>query len=88
MRKSATSSRPTTQWAKQILVTNLDKLHAMAAALIKFETIDDGQLKDIMDGKPPQASGGLGRLAADQQAAAGAQAGRPARTDRLARGQH
>src|ERR1700761_9560085 len=46
------------QWAKQILVTNLDKLHAMAEALIKYETIDDGQLKDIMDGKPPQPPAG------------------------------
>jgi len=42
------------QWAKQILVTHLDRLHAMAEALIKYETIDDGQLRDIMDGKPPQ----------------------------------
>ena len=46
------------QWAKQILVTNLDRLHAMAEALIKYETIDDGQLKDIMDGKPPQPPAG------------------------------
>ncbi len=46
------------QWAKQILVTNLEKLHNMAEALIKYETIDDGQLKDIMDGKPPQPPAG------------------------------
>ena len=28
------------QRARQILMTNLDKLHAMAEALIKYETID------------------------------------------------
>ena len=26
----------------------------MAAALIKYETIDSGQIKDIMDGKEPR----------------------------------
>ena len=30
--------------------SNLDKLHAMAEALIKYETIDEEQLKDIMEG--------------------------------------
>src|SRR5579863_9869025 len=39
--------------AKEILDTNLDKLHAMADALIKYETIDEEQLKDIMAGKVP-----------------------------------
>jgi cell division protease FtsH len=40
------------QRAKQILETNLDKLHMMADALIKYETIDEQQIKDIMAGKP------------------------------------
>ncbi|MEO8308876.1 MAG: ATP-dependent zinc metalloprotease FtsH [Pseudomonadota bacterium] len=39
--------------AKKILEANLDKLHTMAAALIKYETIDDAQITEIMDGKPP-----------------------------------
>jgi cell division protease FtsH len=39
--------------AKEILVSALDKLHMMAEALIKYETIDDSQIKEIMDGKPP-----------------------------------
>jgi cell division protease FtsH len=39
--------------AKKILEANLDKLHTMAAALIKYETIDDAQISEIMDGKPP-----------------------------------
>jgi cell division protease FtsH len=39
--------------AKKILEDHLDKLHAMADALIKFETIDRGQIDNIMAGKPP-----------------------------------
>jgi cell division protease FtsH len=38
--------------AKEILETNLDKLHIMADALVKYETIDETQIKDIMNGKP------------------------------------
>ncbi len=40
--------------AKEILETNLDKLHTMAEALIKYETIDDQQIGDIMAGRPPR----------------------------------
>ena len=40
--------------AKHILETNLDKLHAMADALVKYETIDEQQIKDIMLGKAPK----------------------------------
>ncbi len=42
------------QRAKQILEDNLDKLHAMADALIKYETIDKDQIADIMAGKEPR----------------------------------
>jgi cell division protease FtsH len=41
------------QHAKSILLANLDKLHLMAEALIKYETIDAGQINEIMAGKPP-----------------------------------
>ena len=41
------------QRAKAILTEHRDKLDAMAQALIKFETIDDGQIKEIMQGRPP-----------------------------------
>ncbi len=41
--------------AKTILMDNLDKLHAMAKALIKYETIDSDQIDDIMEGKTPRA---------------------------------
>jgi cell division protease FtsH len=40
--------------AKAILEENVDKLHAMAKALVKFETIGDTQIKDIMEGREPQ----------------------------------
>src|SRR5262249_35605691 len=40
--------------AKEILETNLDKLHVMAEALIKYETIADDQIKDIMAGRTPR----------------------------------
>jgi cell division protease FtsH len=39
--------------AKKILTDNLDKLHAMAEALIKYETIDSDQLLRIMQGQDP-----------------------------------
>ena len=32
----------------------MDKLHAMAGALIKYETIDENQIKDIMNGREPK----------------------------------
>lgn len=40
--------------ATQILNDNLDKLHIMAEALIKYETIDTEQIADIMAGKAPR----------------------------------
>jgi len=53
--------------ARQILESNLAKLHTMAGALVKYETIDETQIRDIMAGlepKPPEgwddAGGGGG----------------------------
>ncbi|MGQ3057864.1 MAG: ATP-dependent zinc metalloprotease FtsH [Nevskia sp.] len=43
--------------AKEILVANLDKLHAMSDALMKYETIDGDQIARIMQGKDPGAPG-------------------------------
>ncbi len=40
--------------SEQLLRDNLDKLHAMAEALIRFETIDSEQIDDIMAGRPPR----------------------------------
>jgi cell division protease FtsH len=40
--------------AKKILVENEDKLHKMAQALMKYETIDENQIRDIMSGNDPR----------------------------------
>jgi cell division protease FtsH len=40
--------------ARQLLTDNMDKLHAMAAALMKYETIDADQIDDIMSGRTPR----------------------------------
>jgi len=44
--------------AKEILTSNMDKLHKMAEALIKYETIDEMQIKDIMEGRDPRPPAG------------------------------
>ena len=49
--------------ARQILIDNTDKLHAMAKALVQFETLDSAQIDDIMSGReprPPAESGNSG----------------------------
>ena len=40
--------------ASRILKENEDKLHVMAKALMKYETIDSKQIKDIMEGREPR----------------------------------
>ncbi len=42
------------QRSKRILTEHMDKLHLMADALMKYETIDADQIRDIMDGKSPR----------------------------------
>ncbi len=46
------------QRARQILTSSLERLHSMADALMKYETIDEEQLKDIMAGRPPKPPAG------------------------------
>ena len=41
------------QHARELLEANLDKLHMMADALIKYETIDSNQIDSVMEGKVP-----------------------------------
>ncbi|MCV2348621.1 ATP-dependent zinc metalloprotease FtsH [Paucibacter sp. Y2R2-4] len=38
--------------ARRLIEENKDKMHAMATALLEFETIDADQIEDIMSGKP------------------------------------
>ncbi len=40
--------------AKDILTRHIEQLHKMAEALIKYETIDDQQIRDIMEGREPR----------------------------------
>ncbi len=39
--------------AEKLLKDNIDKLHVMAEALMKYETIDSNQIEQIMQGKTP-----------------------------------
>ncbi|MGQ9724086.1 MAG: ATP-dependent zinc metalloprotease FtsH [Tepidimonas sp.] len=40
--------------ARRLIVENADKVHAMAKALLEWETIDSEQIDDIMAGRPPR----------------------------------
>ena len=40
--------------ARELIETHSDKMHAMAKALLEWETIDADQIDDIMSGKPPR----------------------------------
>jgi cell division protease FtsH len=40
--------------ARDLIEGNQDKMHAMAKALLEWETIDSEQVEDIMQGKPPR----------------------------------
>ena len=44
--------------ANSILVSNVKRLHKMAEALIKYETLDEEQIKDIMNDKEPRPPDG------------------------------
>ncbi|CAM5190540.1 ATP-dependent zinc metalloprotease FtsH OS=Castellaniella defragrans (strain DSM / CCUG 39792/ 65Phen) OX=1437824 GN=ftsH PE=3 SV=1 [Castellaniella denitrificans] len=41
--------------ARNLIESNQDKMHAMAKALLEWETIDAEQIEDIMSGRPPRA---------------------------------
>ena len=63
--------------ARDILESNRDKLDVMADALMKYETIDQGQIADIMAGRQPRppadisssddTSSGTGKSAASRE---------------------
>ncbi|MCW5638440.1 MAG: cell division protein FtsH, partial [Rubrivivax sp.] len=40
--------------ARKLIEDHQDKMHAMAGALLEWETIDSDQIEDIMAGKPPR----------------------------------
>ena len=60
------------QHAQELLEAHMDRLHMMAEALIKYETIDSGQIDSIMEGKepgPPADWGKTGKVKAKQDKA-------------------
>ena len=62
--------------AERILEENEDKLHLMAEALIKYETIDTHQIEAIMEGRMPDPpsewdDGAGGSAVGDEDAGAG-----------------
>jgi cell division protease FtsH len=61
--------------AEQILKDNVDKLHTMAEALIKYETLESDQIDDIMAGRTPRPPAGWND---DDQKPAGNSAGEDA----------
>jgi len=75
--------------ARSILHEQIDKLHAMAEALVKYETIDDSQIKAVMSGRTPSppdgwdssglggATGNGGGPASEPRPAFGSPAGNP-----------
>ena len=68
------------QLATGILNTHLEQLHSMANALIKFETIDDAQIRDIMAGrepKPPEGWDNTGSTGTPAPVSAAKPAGEP-----------
>lgn len=40
--------------ARQLIEDNQEKMHALAKALLDWETIDAEQIEDIMSGRPPR----------------------------------
>ena len=63
------------QRAEQILKDKADKLETMAQALIKYETIDTHQIKDIMEGKEPRPPADWSNTPPSGGATAGDEAG-------------
>ncbi|HEV2331864.1 MAG TPA: AAA family ATPase, partial [Gammaproteobacteria bacterium] len=66
------------QRTKSLLQENMAKLHTMASALIKYETLDAGQIDDIMAGREPHPPEGWSD--ADHNGGAPAVAREPAKT--------
>jgi cell division protease FtsH len=68
--------------AEEILRTNVDKLHAMAEALIKYETIDSDQIDDIMTGKAPRPPRDWDDSESNARTGTGTPAGKPDQKDK------
>jgi cell division protease FtsH len=69
-----------------LLLENMDKLHAMAEALLRFETIDQGQIDDIMGGRPVREPKESTQPAPNRGQGGAASGGRPRQEPPLAGG--
>lgn len=56
--------------AQNIIKENIDKLHMMAEALIKYETIEEKQIKEILAGKKPSPPEGWDEFEIETEAEA------------------
>jgi len=63
--------------ARTLLEENVDKLHAMARALMMYETIDSGQIDDIMAGREPREPAGWSDDIDNSSPSAGATSSQP-----------
>jgi len=63
--------------ARTLLEENVDKLHAMARALMMYETIDSGQIDDIMAGREPREPAGWSDDVDNSSPSAGATSSQP-----------
>ena len=64
--------------AKQILTDNMELLHAMADTLLKYETIEQLQIGEIMEGQEPTPPPGWGKSGKKKKKAARKKRKRPA----------
>ena len=64
--------------ARKLIEDNQDKMHAMAQALLEWETIDADQIEDIMSGRPPRPPKPPGATTTGQPPAPGRPSGLPA----------
>ena len=58
--------------ARKHIEENTDKMHAMAKALLEWETIDAEQVEDIMQGRPPRPPRELPPTNSDSNSGGGA----------------
>jgi cell division protease FtsH len=61
--------------ARRLLEENRDKVEAMTAALLEFETIDSDQISDVMEGRPVRAPKPSGSTRPPADSAPGAATG-------------
>ena len=62
--------------AKKLLEDNRDKLDIMAETLLEYETIDRGQIDDIMNGRKPRPPAGWGDKGSTPTESAASEEGR------------